>query len=193
MSKDNLTCLDLVIHSELNTPLNVGTRWMVDICWHTSKARPPEETMRTAGTPPLPLQSWELSPSAVSSPWQPTLAQSLSTNLYHIFLAYSENSYPYFPHILFRRQALQRPRLEWGTETMNTISCSKVKKKKKEKKEKKKKRKKKKDDCIPLYTGSHRLSRALWMLYVLLCLCCEQLCAFFFKGNGVFSGKLPGW
>lgn len=113
----------------------VNRGWMVCICWHASKERPREEGMWTAGTPPLPLQSWELSLSAASSPWQPTLAQSLSTNLYLHFLAYNDNSYPYVSHILFRRQALERPRLEWGTETMNTISCSKVKKKK--------------DDCIP--------------------------------------------
>lgn len=179
MSKDNLTCLDLVIHSELSTPLNVGTRWMVDICWHTSKARPPEETMRTAGTPPLPLQSWELSPSAVSSPWQPTLAQSLSTNLYHIFLAYSENSYPYFPHILFRRQALQRPRLEWGTETMNTISCSKVKKKKKEKKEKKKKRKKKRWLHSPLHRLASTKQSFMNALYLTVSVLWAAVCIFF--------------
>lgn len=84
-------------------------------------------------------------PSAPSSPWQPKLAQSLSTNLSQFFLAYNDISYPYSSFIFFRTQALERPRLEWGTETMNTISCSKVKKKKK----------KKKDDCIP---PLHRLS-----------------------------------
>lgn len=39
---------------------------------------------------------------------------------------HTDNSEAYnFAHY-FREQALERPRLEWGTETMNTISCSKV-------------------------------------------------------------------
>lgn len=149
-------------HSEVNDCVRLDCGFHLSaVCWHANKDRPPEEGIWSAGTPPLPLQSWELSPSAASSPWQPKLAQSLSTNLYHIFLAYNDCSYPYFSHILFRRQALERPRLEWGTETMNTISCSKGKKKKKEKKM----------TAFPLYTGFQRRSCALYMpVNVLLCL-----------------------
>lgn len=125
--------------------LSITLYWLQldSIFWHVSKERPRQEGICSAGTPPLPLQSWALSPFcgqlALTSKTGAESQHKPSTQF--IFLAYNDISQPNSSFILFRRQALEWPRLEWGTETMNTISCSKVKKKKK-----------RKDDCIPPLT-----------------------------------------
>lgn len=97
-----------------------------------AEERPREEGMRSAGTPPLPLQSWELSPplSAASSLalTSKTGAESPCSPLPQFIFRHiaTFQGHTLQPSILFRRETLERPRLEWGTETMNTISCSKV-------------------------------------------------------------------